>query len=103
MARATYNSARNVEGKTEVQAFPPDAPRAAAQEVVPQQLIKHAGDEHRPPVPASPSVRRLAREIGVDIYNVQGTGPNGRISEADVKALAKSLITTGATAVAAAG
>ncbi len=103
MARASYNIARNVEGKSEAQAFPPDAPRAVVHEVVPQQLMKHAGDEHRPPVPASPSVRRLAREIGVDIYNVQGTGPNGRISESDVKAFAKTLITTAATSVVASG
>ena len=34
--------------------------------------------------PAAPSVRRLARELGVDIYQVQGTGPGGRISEDDV-------------------
>jgi len=52
MARASYNIARNVEGKSEVEAFPPDAPRAVVHEVVPQQLMKHAGDEHRPPVPA---------------------------------------------------
>lgn len=103
MARASYNIARNVEGKTEAQAFPPDAPRSAQHEVVPQALMKHAGDEHRPPVPASPSVRRLAREIGVDIYNVQGTGPNGRISENDVKGHAKALISTAASGVAAPG
>ncbi|MDG5468748.1 2-oxo acid dehydrogenase subunit E2 [Deltaproteobacteria bacterium IMCC39524] len=35
--------------------------------------------------PAAPSVRRLARELGVDIYQVQGTGPGGRISEDDVR------------------
>ena len=40
-------------------------------------------------VPASPSVRRLAREIGVDISEVEGTGPGGRISEDDVKAHAR--------------
>ena len=34
---------------------------------------------------ASPSVRRLAREIGVDITKVTGTGPAGRISKQDVK------------------
>lgn len=37
------------------------------------------------PVPASPSVRRLARELGVDINLVEGTGPGRRISEEDVK------------------
>ena len=35
--------------------------------------------------PAAPSVRRLARDLGVDIYQVQGTGPGGRISEANVR------------------
>lgn len=41
-------------------------------------------------IPASPSVRRLAREIGVDIHQVKGTGPQGRISRDDVKAFARS-------------
>ena len=35
--------------------------------------------------PAAPSVRRLARELGVDIYQVQGTGPGERISEQDIR------------------
>ncbi len=35
--------------------------------------------------PAAPSVRRLARELGVDIYQVQGTGPGERISAQDVR------------------
>jgi len=35
--------------------------------------------------PAAPSVRRLARDLGVDIYQVQGAGPSGRISEDDVR------------------
>ena len=41
--------------------------------------------------PASPSVRRFAREIGVDIHQVSGSGPGGRISIEDVKAFAKNL------------
>jgi pyruvate dehydrogenase E2 component (dihydrolipoamide acetyltransferase) len=36
-------------------------------------------------IPASPAVRRVAREIGVNIADVQGTGPGGRITEDDVK------------------
>ncbi len=36
-------------------------------------------------VPAAPSVRRIAREIGVDIIQVPGTGPGGRITMSDVK------------------
>jgi len=35
--------------------------------------------------PAAPSVRRRARDLGVDIYQVQGTGPGGRISKEDVR------------------
>ena len=42
--------------------------------------------------PASPSVRRLAREIGVDVLSVKGTGPRGRILAEDVKLRAKTLI-----------
>ena len=38
------------------------------------------------PAPASPSARRLARELGVDLAGVSGSGPGGRIVEADVQA-----------------
>ncbi|PWG74622.1 branched-chain alpha-keto acid dehydrogenase subunit E2, partial [Enterococcus hirae] len=44
------------------------------------------------PVPAAPSVRRFAREIGVDIHQVKGTGPGGRIREEDVKNYSKSAL-----------
>ena len=43
------------------------------------------------PVPAAPSVRRFAREIGLDIGQVPGTGPAGRISVEDVKSHARQL------------
>ncbi len=43
------------------------------------------GEPDARPVFASPSVRRFAREIGVDIRSVTGSGPGGRISEDDVK------------------
>ncbi len=41
--------------------------------------------------PAAPSVRRFAREIGIEIDEVSGTGPGGRISIDDVKSFAKML------------
>ncbi len=41
------------------------------------------------PAPASPSVRRFARELGVDIHDISASGPGGRITEADVKAYVK--------------
>ncbi len=50
------------------------------------------------PVPAAPATRRLAREIGVDIAQVQGTGPGGRISSDDVKAHSKKQHTARAAA-----
>ncbi len=50
------------------------------------------------PVPAAPSTRRLAREIGVDIAQVQGTGPGDRISIDDVKAHSKKLHAAGVAA-----
>jgi len=40
-------------------------------------------------VPASPATRRMAREIGVDLEDVTGTGPGGRISAQDVKDTAR--------------
>ena len=43
------------------------------------------------PAAASPSVRRFAREIGVDINQVTGTGPGQRITIEDVKAHSKKL------------
>jgi pyruvate dehydrogenase E2 component (dihydrolipoamide acetyltransferase) len=46
-----------------------------------------------PPAPAAPSVRRMARELGVEIGDVPGSGPSGRISVEDVKAYAKRLVT----------
>ncbi len=36
--------------------------------------------------PAGPATRRLARELGVDLVNVEGSGPHGRITEDDIKA-----------------
>jgi len=42
--------------------------------------------------PAAPSVRRLAREIGVDVSQVTGTGPGGRITQDDVKEFAKRVM-----------
>jgi pyruvate dehydrogenase E2 component (dihydrolipoamide acetyltransferase) len=46
-------------------------------------------------VPAAPSTRRYARELGVDITDVDGSGPGGRVSMDDVKGHARSIITSG--------
>jgi len=51
---------------------------------------------------ASPSVRKFARELGVDLARVTGTGPNGRIRHEDVQGFVKSAL-SGAAASGAAG
>ena len=56
-----------------------------------------------PPAPAAPSVRRTARELGVDINDVKGSGANGRISIEDVKEHVKRLVTSASGRGAAAG
>jgi pyruvate dehydrogenase E2 component (dihydrolipoamide acetyltransferase) len=99
-ARLAFQAAIQAEGKTEEQALPPDQPQPLPPSfTMPAQLEKVAGAERGEPIPAAPHVRRLAREIGIDIHEVKGTGPGGRISEGDVKTYSKSLL---ATVVAAA-
>jgi pyruvate dehydrogenase E2 component (dihydrolipoamide acetyltransferase) len=97
-ARLAFQAAIRAEGKTEEQALPPDQPQQSAPVfTMPVQLGKVAGTENRQAIPAAPHVRRLAREIGVDIYEVKGTGPGGRISEDDVKGYAKALLSAAVT------
>jgi pyruvate dehydrogenase E2 component (dihydrolipoamide acetyltransferase) len=50
---------------------------------------------------ASPFVRKLAREFGVDLSKVQGTGPKGRISAEDVQSFTKQALAGGAGAASA--
>jgi pyruvate dehydrogenase E2 component (dihydrolipoamide acetyltransferase) len=101
-ARLAFHLAMKAEGKTEEQALPPDRPlQAPPTFTMPVQLGKVAGTEHRDPVPAAPHVRRLARELGLDIYNVAGSGPGGRISEDDVKAYAKATLAAAVSAAQA--
>ena len=98
--RIAFQAAIQAEGKTEEEALPPDQPKTApvATFSMPLDLDRAAGVDHRGPVAAAPHVRRLARELGVDIHSVQGSGPGGRISEDDVKAFTKQLLISGAGA-----
>ena len=77
-----------IEKKQEPVSVPPSTPvREESAALIATSLS--SGD----PVPAAPSVRRFAREIGIDIRQVPGTGPAGRLSAEDVKAYAKQLNT----------
>jgi len=46
---------------------------------------EHAGPSERGYVPASPAAKRLAKELGVDLPMVRGTGKDGRVTEEDVR------------------
>jgi pyruvate dehydrogenase E2 component (dihydrolipoyllysine-residue acetyltransferase) len=65
---------------------PPPAP-AAVPAATPASAVS-AG-----PVHASPAIRRFARELGVDLAHVLGTGPNGRITREDVQGYVKTTLT----------
>ena len=55
------------------------------------------------PVHASPSIRRLARELGVALSSVHASGPNGRITRDDLHGHVKSALQSGATGDGATG
>ena len=79
------------ESKTEAKVESVTVPTGESHPIQPMEK-----PDTQPPIlkgaaPAAPSVRRIAREIGVDINKVHGTGPNGRISMDDVKAFSKKL------------
>src|SRR6185312_657787 len=82
VAPAAARSSRVAEAHTAPRASAPagrPAPAAPAREAAPAG----AG-----PVPATPATRRLARELGVDLRTVRGTGPGGRVLDTDVQAAA---------------
>jgi pyruvate dehydrogenase E2 component (dihydrolipoamide acetyltransferase) len=65
---------------------PPKAEKKAEPEKPAPKIEK--GEEAR--VKASPVARRVAADLGVDLSSVKGTGPEGRVTETDVRAAAKS-------------
>ena len=67
---------------------PQEKKRDVAAAVSAARDTKPVSDEAR--VKASPVARRVAAELGVDLSNVKGTGPEGRVTESDVRAVAKS-------------
>jgi pyruvate dehydrogenase E2 component (dihydrolipoamide acetyltransferase) len=71
------------------QAAPPPAPSPAP---APEPAPAQSGNGHGLPegVRASPLARRIARDSGIDISRVQGTGPQGRVVRADVEAFKES-------------
>jgi pyruvate dehydrogenase E2 component (dihydrolipoamide acetyltransferase) len=60
--------------------------------IKPRPEVQPRREEARELIAASPSVRRLARELGIDINEVVGSEPGGHISEDDVRNYARSII-----------
>jgi len=75
---------------------PAKAPVQAAEVSVPAPAPTGNGMVH-----AGPSIRRFARELGVDLQNLRGTGPNGRITREDVQGFVKSALQSGGGGAAA--
>ncbi|WP_218510722.1 2-oxo acid dehydrogenase subunit E2, partial [Variovorax sp. dw_308] len=71
---------------------PATAPAAHDPTVAPKGNLPHA----------SPSVRKFARELGVPLEEVKGSGPKGRITEEDVKGFTKAVMTGQASTKASA-
>jgi pyruvate dehydrogenase E2 component (dihydrolipoamide acetyltransferase) len=62
----------------------PDEPFSEA-EIAAEMLKEVAGEEVKEKILASPAAKRLAREYGVDLSLIKGSGPEGRIVEEDVR------------------
>ena len=93
--QAVKKPAVDKDAREKPQDTPPSAvakdytPRPAP--VIPSSSVI-VGASHTAKAHASPSVRRFARELGVDLGLVYGTGPKGRILKEDVKAFTKSML-----------
>ena len=70
-------------------------PTTRAPEPTPSAPRPPAPASNGDPIPAAPSTRRLARELGVDLTQVAGSGPGGRITQDDIKAAVRDRQTGG--------
>lgn len=81
----------------------PDEPDAGMSLQMDHEPIQQGIDPERQKLAhASPSIRRFARELGVDLSKVTGSGPKGRILKEDVQAFVKRAMEAGAGEQAAA-
>lgn len=85
-------AARVEKAPAEEKAGERDGRTKAAEEAAPQKEAAEAEKKH--PTPAGPATRRLARELGVNLHEVKGSEPGGRITREDVKAYVQRRTTT---------
>jgi pyruvate dehydrogenase E2 component (dihydrolipoamide acetyltransferase) len=91
-----------------VQAAAAATPTVPPRDAAPAVAVSAAVAMHQPAAPsaalphASPSIRRFARELGVPLEQVKGSGPKGRITQPDVQGFVKSVIAQAAAAPKAA-
>ncbi len=81
-----------------ISSTPPPVPKAPSAPA--PSVSKPINEENFSAAHASPGVRRFARELGVDLGSVKGSGPKGRILREDVQSFVKSVMQTGGTAAA---
>jgi pyruvate dehydrogenase E2 component (dihydrolipoamide acetyltransferase) len=80
----------------------PDPAPAPEADAAPEGTARAQGERERPaPLKASPLARRIARERGVDLATVRGTGPDGRILAEDVEKAPAGAPAAAASAAAA--
>jgi pyruvate dehydrogenase E2 component (dihydrolipoamide acetyltransferase) len=82
------------ERKEEQQAAPKEKPVEAAVSPARTQPTRPPPQREEARIKASPIARRIAAELGIDLSSVNGTGPDGRVTETDVRAAAKSKTTS---------
>ena len=75
-------------GEAAARPTPAPPPAGVVSAAAPGPGLAPAPQRDGGPVPATPGTRRLARELGVDLRIVRGSGPGGRVTDVDVRAAA---------------
>jgi len=96
---ATAKPEPKPEPKAEPKPEPVKAPEPVAVEKAPEPVVENPKssipNQQYPAVSAAPNVRKLARELGVNIHEVPASAPDGHVSEEDVKAFIREGLKNG--------